>query len=100
MNEERLLSDQNKTASVFSKPNDPNLAAKGGYYQQADNQYGGNGYDHADNQYGRYGYDHQAVNRYDGNGYDHAYSQYGRYGYDHHADNQHVNGFWFFWLSK
>ena len=93
VNEERLLSDQNKTPSVFAKPNDANLAANSGYYQQADNQHGGNGYDHADNQYGRYGYDHQVVNRYDGNGYDHAYSQYVRYGYDHHADNQYGNGF-------
>ena len=30
MNEERLLSDQNKNLSVFAKPNDPNLTANGG----------------------------------------------------------------------
>ena len=47
MNEERLLSDQNKNPSVFAKPNDPNLTANGG-----------NGYDHNDHQYGKYGYDH------------------------------------------
>ena len=41
MNEERLLSDQNKNSSVFAEPNDRNLAANGG-----------NGYDHKDRQYG------------------------------------------------
>ena len=60
MNEERLLPDQNKNPSVFTKPSDPNLSANGG-----------NGYDHADSQYGRYGYDHQADNQYV-NEYDNA----------------------------
>ena len=78
MNEERLISDQNKNPSVFPKTNDPNLTANGG-----------NGYDHNDRQYGRYGYDHQTDDQHDGDGYDHNDSQYGRYGCDHQADNQH-----------
>ena len=41
INEERLLSDQNRNPSVFVKPNDRNLTANGG-----------NGYDHNDSQYG------------------------------------------------
>ena len=89
MNEERSLFYQNKTPSVFANPNDPNLTANGGYNNQADNEYGGNGYDHADSQSGRYGYDHQADNQYDGNGYDHADSQCRRYGYDHQTENQY-----------
>ena len=39
MNEERILFDQSKNPYVFSKPNDPNLIASGGY-DQADSQYG------------------------------------------------------------
>ena len=68
MNEERLLSDQNKYPSVFPKPNDPNLTANGR-----------TGYDHNDRQYDGYGYDHQADNEHDENGYDHDNSQYCRY---------------------
>ena len=74
MNEERLLSHQNKSSSVFAKPNDPNLAANGGSYHQAENQYCGNGYDHNDSQYSSYGYDHQADPQYDGSGNDNAHS--------------------------
>ena len=89
INEERLLSDQNKSPSVFAKPGDPNLTANYRCDYRADNQYGRNGYDHTDIQYGRYGYNHQAANQYDGNGCDHTDNQYGRYGYDHQADNQY-----------
>ena len=78
MNEERLLSDQNKNPSVFAKPNDPNLTANGG-----------NGYDHNDHQYGRYGYDHQADSQHDGNGYDHADYQYSGNKHNHRADDQY-----------
>ena len=40
INEERLLSDQNKNPSVFVKPNDRNWTGNGG-----------NGYDHNNSQY-------------------------------------------------
>ena len=107
LNEERLLSDQNKNPSVFPNPKHPNLTANGrneyyhvdsqygryGYDHQADNQYNGNEYYLADSQYDRYGYDHQTDNQYDGNEYDHVDSRYGRYGYGHQADNQYVNGY-------
>ena len=78
---------------MFAKPNDSNLITNGGYYHQADNQYGRNRYDNADSQYGRNGYDHEVDNQYDGNGFERIESQYGRYGYDHQADNQYVNGY-------
>ena len=77
MNEERLLPDQNKNPSVFTKPSDPNLSANGG-----------NGYDHADSQYGRYGYDHQADNQYV-NEYDNADYQYSGNESNHRTDDKY-----------
>ena len=88
MNEERLLSDQNKNSSVFAKSKNPNLTANDGYDHQADNQYDGNGYDHTDSQYGRYGYDHQADNQYV-NGYDHTHYQYSGNERNHRAYYQY-----------
>ena len=76
MNEERLLFDQNKNASVFVKLNEPSQIANGGY-------------DHADSQYGRYGYDYQADNQYRRDGYGQVDSEYSRYRQDHQADYQY-----------
>ena len=88
MNEERLLSDQNKNPSVFSKPNDPNLTADGGHDHRANDQYGGNGYGQTGSQYCRYGYEHLADYQYRRNERNHKTNdQYGECGSDQ-ADNE------------
>ena len=73
---------------MFAKPNDSNLITNGGYYHQADNQYGRNRYDHADSQYGRNGYDHEVDNQYV-HGYNHADYQYSGNERNHRVDDQY-----------